>query len=316
MKTEMRLDLFIAQKHPEVSRARVQALIESGHIRVNGRQVKTSYKYHGDERIDIDIPEPKASHLTAEDMPLDVLYEDRDIVVINKPAGLVVHPGAGHREGTLVNALLHHFPDMHVGDTERPGLVHRLDKETSGVMVCARNDRAFQALVRSFKAREVEKSYRAFCVGIFKDETFELKTGHNRHPKDRKRFTTKISHFQKGGLREISDLRLAHSQFTVLLSSGGITELQVNLLTGRTHQIRAHLADIGRPLVHDTLYGGTRALEYLKATPVRASAMLLERHALHAERLAFIHPTNGQPVVFTAPLPEDLLQLHHALAAC
>jgi 23S rRNA pseudouridine1911/1915/1917 synthase len=319
-----RLDAFLAKALPELSRGRLQALIVQGDVTCASKTLRSSQKLKGDEVIDVHLPDPKPSAMLAQDIAIDILHEDDDIIVINKPAGLVVHPGAGNYDQTLVNALLHRFPGLAVGDTERPGLVHRLDKETSGVMVCARNDHAHRFLTEAFKSREVQKVYRAFCVGAFKNKKFELKTGHKRHPTDRKRFTTKVSPLQpvnplaamRGESMEYDDngrIRLAHSKFEVLLSVSGVSELKVELLTGRTHQIRAHLADINHPLLHDALYGGVKAMQRLVPSDIREAAMALTRHALHAERLSFVHPTTEKQVEFVAPLPEDLQALHMAL---
>jgi 23S rRNA pseudouridine1911/1915/1917 synthase len=299
----MRIDAFLAKSLVHISRARLQNLIVEGHVLSDGRKVRSSSKIKGGEQFVVDLPEPRSSQLLAQDLPLTIIHEDDDIIVINKPAGLVVHPGAGNLDGTLVNALLHRYPDMTVGDVKRPGLVHRLDKDTSGVMVCAKHDIAYQFLVNAFKSRRVEKIYRAFCVGSFRDRTFELQTGHARHKTDRKRFTTKMP----------AGTRLAHSRFEVLAMAGGVAELRVQLLTGRTHQIRAHLADIGRPLLHDELYGGVKAQGRLPASPVRAVADELTRHALHSERLTFEHPSRHVEVVFQAELPPDLQRLHDVL---
>jgi 23S rRNA pseudouridine1911/1915/1917 synthase len=307
-----RVDSFVALLRDELSRARVQALLLTGHIRVNGKPVAAKYRMKSGDVVEVELPAPRPMGLIAENIPLDVLFADEDIVVINKPAGLVVHPGAGNQQGTLLHALLFHFPDMHVAGVERPGLVHRLDKETSGVLVCARNDAAFEALQKQFKARGVKKLYRAFAIGAFASKTFELRTGHVRHTHERWRYSTKVKP-PISGERE-GHVRLAHSQFEVVQSAGGVSELVVNILTGRTHQIRAHLADIHHPLVQDSVYGGMAATKKLPAGPVREAALLLSRHALHAERLAFMHPTKHERVEFHAPLPQDLLSLKHAIA--
>lgn len=305
-----RVDVFLAKALPELSRARIQGLLLGGHIcGRKGPFSKASQRLTMGECLSVTLPAPKASTLVAEDLVLEILYEDGDLVVLNKAAGMVVHPGAGHFEGTLVNALLHRYPDMHVGDAQRPGLVHRLDKETSGVMVCARNDRAFAHLVSQFKARQITKRYRAFCFGTPKKANFELVTGHARDKKDRTKFTTKIAPPVATG----TGVRLAHSRFALLHTAGGVSELSVDLLTGRTHQIRAHLADIHHPLVADKVYGSKARAHQLPATPVREAVLGLERHGLHAELLCFTHPTRGDNLRFAAPLPPDLQALHDAI---
>lgn len=299
----MRVDAFLAKMIPDVSRARLQTMVEEGCVTLDGKIPRSSQKLKGGERFVVELPTPKPSHLTAEDLPLYIIHEDDDIVVINKAAGMVVHPGAGNHDGTLVNALLYRFPGMSVGDVKRPGLVHRLDKDTSGVMVCAKHDIAYQFLVNAFKNRRVEKIYRAFSIGTFRDRIFESVTGHARHKTDRKRFTTKMP----------PGTKMAHSRFEVLASAGGISELRVQLMTGRTHQIRAHLADMGKPLIHDELYGSVKAFARIQPSPIRTVAQSLTRHALHAERLSFEHPRAHEEVVFVAEMPEDLQRLHDVM---
>lgn len=304
-----RVDAYLAGKLPEISRARIQSLISDGHIREAKGALKSSYRVIAGDVIIVILPDAKPAEMLGEDIALDILHEDKDLVVLNKAAGLVVHPGAGHFDGTLVNALLHRYPDMQVGDVKRPGLVHRLDKDTSGVMVCARNDATFLSLANQFKSREVTKIYRAFCYGKFKTEKFELITGHTRHQTDRKRFTTKINPPKEEGTGN----RLAHSRFEVLLTAGGLSELKVELLTGRTHQIRAHLADLNHPLVLDSLYGAHSRAKLLPATVVREAVLALERHGLHAESIKFKHPKTGKMVSFIAKLPSDLQAVHDAM---
>jgi 23S rRNA pseudouridine1911/1915/1917 synthase len=315
---KLRVDTFLAKVLTNWSRSRIQSLLLEGHIICEQKALQASDKIKGAETFLVNLPDIKPSHLLAQDMPLSILYEDEHIIVINKPAGLVVHPGAGNSDNTLVNALLYRFPGLNVGEVERPGIVHRLDKETSGVMVCARQTQAHLFLCNSFQSREVKKIYRAFCLGSFKSAHFDLKTGHKRHTTDRKRFTTKLSEpldtsnvtfLKKSGAK----IRLAHSRFEVLLSRGGISELKVELLTGRTHQIRAHLADIGHPILKDTIYGGIKGIERLPLSNVKEVAKKLSRHALHAEHLSFKHPVTQEIMEFKAPLPDDLLFLHNAL---
>lgn len=305
-----RADAFLAEQLG-ISRARVQRLVDSGAISIVGSVFKCAQKLRGNEEFWVHIPEPKSLTLKPKAIELDVVHEDADLVVINKPAGMVVHPGAGHEDDTLVHALLHRYPDMQVGDTHRPGLVHRIDKDTSGLLVVARHDAAFLALTHAFKARQVEKYYRAFCIGKPRRDEFDLITGHARHPSDRKKFTTLLAPPKDGE----KSVRLAHSRFWILGSACGVSELDVQIMTGRTHQIRAHLADIGHPLVMDSVYGGKARTAHLKPSVVRDAANALTRHALHAQRLIFEHPTTLKRMLFEAPLPEDLSALEQAIQA-
>ena len=268
----LRLDVFLSQQLPDISRARIQAW-----AKLQGDKPSRGVK--SGEQIILKIPEIKPSLLTAQDLPLEILYQDEDLLVINKPAGLVVHPGAGNPDNTLVNALLYHFPDLAIGDSNRPGIVHRLDKDTSGIMLIARHDKSHQVLSLAFKNREIRKIYRALCVGTFNQNKFILKTGHKRHPGNRKRYTTKHD-----------SERVAISQFEVLSTRDKITELRIEILTGRTHQIRAQLADIGHPILGDILYGGPKIPDF-------------NRHALHAEEIFFTHPISGQPMHFICQSP-------------
>lgn len=306
-----RLDAFLARALPDLSRSRLKALIDEGQVILEGRVAKASQKLSGGERVRVTEPPAPPSDIIPQEMPLSVLYEDDDLLVIDKPAGLVVHPGAGHADLTLANALRARLPDVVIGGVERPGIVHRLDKDTSGVMVCAKNERAHRALSAAFKERSVDKRYAAFCLGRPKREHFDLVTGHRRDAKNRKRFTTRLPPPALG--EEGGNVRRAHSRFTLRRSAGGASELEVELLTGRTHQIRAHLADIGHPLLADALYGGAHPDRRLPPGPVRRAAERLTRHALHAERLAFAQPVTGAPLVFEAALPADLLALRRAI---
>jgi 23S rRNA pseudouridine1911/1915/1917 synthase len=280
-----RVDRFLAARLSHLSRSRLQQLIAQGHVTEAGRPVKASARVEGGERFEIVEPAPTPATPAAEALPLRVLHEDRDVLVLDKAAGMVVHPGAGHRGGTLVNALLHHVADLQgVGGELRPGIVHRLDKDTSGVMVIAKTEQALATLQKAFAAREVEKIYLAIVAGVPAAEgTF--RTLHGRHPVDRTRFSGKV----KTG-------KPAVTHFSVRERLDGASLVEVSLETGRTHQIRVHFSEAGHPLLGDPLYG------------TRASRQLVHgaRLALHALRLTFPHPRTGKRLSVTAPVPADL----------
>jgi 23S rRNA pseudouridine1911/1915/1917 synthase len=287
-----RVDRFLAERIPELSRARVQALIASGAALVDGRAVRASQRLKGSEWIDLSIPPPEPIAPRPQDLPLVVLSQDADILVLDKAAGMVVHPGAGHASGTLVNALLHHVADLQgVGGALRPGLVHRLDKDTSGVLVIAKNDRSLASLQAAFKGREVEKTYLALVYGHPPDRgTFD--TLHGRHPTHRRRFSSKV----KEGRRAVT-------HFVVTRRFARAARVEITLETGRTHQIRVHFADAGFPILGDELYG----------TVSSGRLKVIDRQALHAYRLAFRHPRSGRTLSFEAPVPADFVAAEEAL---
>jgi 23S rRNA pseudouridine1911/1915/1917 synthase len=286
-----RLDQHLARVFPDLTRSRIQGLIEAGHVRADGRPAKASLRLRGGELLSLTVPAPVAAVPAAEELPLAVLHEDRDLVVVNKAAGMVVHPGAGHASGTLVNALLHRVKDLAgVGGELRPGIVHRLDKDTTGCLVVAKHEQALVALQKAFKTRAVEKTYLALVHGHPKAEG-RIETLYGRHPVHRRKFTGKV----KEGKPALTAFR-TREYFE------GAALVEVELLTGRTHQIRVHLAESGHPLLGDALYGAGR-----KAKGRVAQAQVgLGRQALHAWRLAFTHPRTGKALRLEAPLPEDL----------
>jgi 23S rRNA pseudouridine1911/1915/1917 synthase len=293
-----RLDRAVASTLSELSRSRVQALLEDGRVLVDGRPGRASVRLKGGEQVEVSIPPPEPAIPEPEDLPLTVLQEDRDLLVLDKPAGLVVHPAAGHARGTLVNALLHHVRGLSgVGGVLRPGIVHRLDKETSGCLVVAKNDAALRALQRAFQERAVEKTYLALVHG-HPPATGRVETLHGRHPRDRKRFTGRA----RTGKPAVTTWRVR----TVL---HGAALLEVGLETGRTHQIRVHLSELGHPLLGDALYGGTRKGD----ARVKAVQGALGRQGLHAWKLSFSHPRTGKPVRCEAPVPRDLAEAIEAL---
>ncbi|HEX4382261.1 MAG TPA: RluA family pseudouridine synthase [Myxococcales bacterium] len=290
-----RLDKLLAAKLPSFSRARLQALISEGHVLVSGKPGKAALRASPGAVLDVEIPAPRAVELIPEDLRLRVLFEDEALLVIDKPAGMVVHPGAGVYQGTVVHGLLHQVADLRgVGGELRPGIVHRIDKDTSGCLAVAKTDVSLRALQALFKARKVEKRYRALVHGRPPDAG-EMDTLFGRHPVDRKRFSSKV-HEGKNAV----------TRFTVLSRTPLAAWADVELFTGRTHQIRAHFADAGWPLFCDKLYGGTKKEGPSAPPEVRAAAAALGRQGLHAFRLAFDHPLGGKRVACESPLPPDL----------
>ena len=280
-----RLDQFLHTVQPEHSRSFLQKLITAGEVRVHGQPVKPSYRVRAGEVVTIEIPAPQPLATLPEDIPLAVLYEDADLIVLNKAPGIVVHPAAGNFAHTLVNALLHHCQGQlaGIGGVARPGIVHRLDKGTSGCLVVAKTDSAHQSLVAQFKAREVRKIYRAVCSGIFREPTGRIATTIGRSTRDRKKMSTQPA---RG--------RPALTEYRVLRQHAACALVELTLHTGRTHQIRVHMAHIGHCLVGDVTYGW------------RNPKIAVERPLLHAYKLAFTHPRTGKRMEFSAPIPEDM----------
>jgi 23S rRNA pseudouridine1911/1915/1917 synthase len=292
----LRLDVALARLAPDLTRARAQRLLEAGLVRVDGRPAKASARLRGGELLAVEVPPPEPSGLVAQALPLAVLLEDRDLLVLDKAAGMVVHPARGSPHSTVVNALLHHLAGPAVSG-DRLGLVHRLDKDTSGCLVVAKTEAALAALQAQFKARTVEKTYLALVHGALAAEG-RLDTAYGRHPTDRTRFTGKV---RGEGRRAVTTWRV-RERFGDLAALA-----EVALHTGRTHQIRVHLAEHGHPLVGDAVYGGARREARLGADhPLRRAAAAVGRQALHAWRLAFEHPRTGRRVAVEAPLPADL----------
>jgi 23S rRNA pseudouridine1911/1915/1917 synthase len=290
----LRLDVALARLAPDLSRARVQRLLEADRVRVDGRVPRASARLRGGESIVVEIPPAEPSGLVAQDLPLSVLHEDRALLVLDKQAGMVVHPARGTPHSTVVNALLHRL-GVGRGAPARLGLVHRLDRDTSGCLVVARTEAALQDLQAQFQGRTVEKTYLALVHGRLAAEG-RLDTPYGRHPRDRTRFTSR-----KGTRRAVTEWRVVER------FGEGASLAEVRLHTGRTHQIRVHLSEAGHPLVADAVYGGTRREARLRpGDPVRRAAEAVGRQALHAWRLAFDHPRGGRRVSFEAPLPPDL----------
>jgi len=289
----LRLDVALVRLAPELSRSQVQRLVERGRILVAGRIAKPSARLRGGEPVVVELEPPEPTAAVPQDLPLAVLHEDRDLVVLDKAAGMVVHPARGTPHSTVVNALLHRLGEG--AELPRLGLVHRLDKDTSGCLVVARTEAALQALQAQWKGRTVEKVYLALCHGALA-ERGRLDTPYGRHPKDRTRHT--------GRLRTAS--RRAITEWAVVERFGAAATLaEVLLHTGRTHQIRVHLSEAGHPLLADALYGGTRREARAPAGLAARAAAAIGRQALHAARLAFDHPRTGRRLRFEAPLPPD-----------
>jgi 23S rRNA pseudouridine1911/1915/1917 synthase len=293
--TAQRLDHFLVEQVAGQSRSQIQRLIKEGRVTVGGRASKANYLTRAGDVVTLDVPDPAPASPQAEELPLDILFEDADLIVVNKPAGMVVHPAPGHAGGTLVNALLHHVGDLSgVGGELRPGIVHRLDRGTSGVMVVAKHDAAHRELARQFHDREVEKEYVALVWGVV-HQGRRIEDPIGRDPNDRQRMSNRARRART------AVTRITYSEFL-----NGVTYLHVAIATGRTHQIRVHLSGIGHPIVADNTYGGVRrhVAPHLRAT------LRLTRPFLHARRLAFTHPTEaGRRLDFTAPLPPDLQEV-------
>jgi 23S rRNA pseudouridine1911/1915/1917 synthase len=287
----LRLDHFLTALLPDQSRAQVQRLIKEGRVSGPVAQLRPSTAVHAAQAFVVILPEPVEATLEPEELPILIVYEDPDIVVLDKPAGMVVHPAAGHSSGTLVNALLHHVKDLSgVGGELRPGIVHRLDRGTSGLMVVAKNDRAHQELSRQFQDREVEKEYVALVWGVVQaGKRIEEPIG--RDPQHRNKMSTRARR-----------ARTAVTRVTWARHLKGVSLLKVAIATGRTHQIRVHLNAIGHPIVGDALYGGV----HRRVPGELRAVMRLERPFLHSARLSFTHPRDGRRVEFDSPLPLDL----------
>lgn len=295
----MRLDLFISRELPGETRAAVQRLIETGNVLVDGKQAKASLKLKGGENISVVIPPLQAAVPLPEEIRLEVLYEDSDLIVVNKPAGMVVHPGAGNSSGTLVNALLGHCTDLSgIGGELRPGIVHRLDKDTSGVIVAAKNDRAHQSLSTQFSVHSIKRIYQALVYGSPADDTGKIEGMIGRHPTERLRQSGKARHGKH-----------AVTRWRVKERYGRISLLELRLETGRTHQIRVHLTESGFPLLGDQLYPDGGRINNLPDTQLRGMINKLGRQALHARTLGFIHPSSGEYMEFSSGLPEDMAGL-------
>jgi 23S rRNA pseudouridine1911/1915/1917 synthase len=288
-----RLDRFLAERLPDRSRSEIQRWIKNGMVLVGGATSKPGYRLEAGDLITVSIPSPEPYEVLPEPIPLDIRYEDDDLLVVNKPAGMVTHPAAGHSTGTLVNAVLHHVPDLvGVGGVERPGIVHRLDKDTTGLIVVAKNDRAHRYLQEQFKERTVEKKYQALLFGFLSPARGRIEAPIGRDPKDRKKMAVVPVGSGREAVTRYRVLRYYRDDRTVGRQQYTLVEAMPK--TGRTHQIRVHMAYIGHPIVGDKVYGR------------RKQRLPIERHFLHAGYLRFRRPSDGKWVEVSAELPDDL----------
>ena len=288
----VRLDAYLSEALPELSRSFIAGLIDSGKVTLRGKALKKSYKTSAGDEFELQIPEPESVELTAEDIPLDVVYEDGDVIVINKPKGMVVHPAPGHSGGTLVNALLSRCGESLSGinGVIRPGIVHRIDKDTSGLLIAAKNDAAHKFLAEQLKDHSLSRVYEAIVVGNLREDAGTVNAPIGRHPSDRK----------KQAVTE-KNSREAITHWEVVARYPGYTHVRLRLETGRTHQIRVHMAYIGHPVLGDTVYGSKKPWTGL------------EGQCLHAKKLRFIHPSTKEPVELECPLPEYFINTLKAI---
>jgi 23S rRNA pseudouridine1911/1915/1917 synthase len=287
--TSCRLDLYLKKRFPMLSRSRLQGLIKRAGITVNGRSVKPSYRLRPEDRVRLDLPTYEPPKIQPQTIPLEVVYEDDSILLINKPAGMVVHPAPGHYEGTLVNALLARDPKIFKSSDgeDRPGIVHRLDKDTSGLLVVAKTESAHQVLARQFKAHTIHRIYLALALGILKPAKGRIDLAIGRDRWERKKISMRTTRPKEA----VTEYRaIERFKFASLL--------EIKPLTGRTHQIRVHLASIKHPILGDAVYGGRKA--------ARLGEHLIPRQMLHAHTLGFLHPVTRQPMEFSAPMPPDM----------
>lgn len=283
-----RVDKFLSSMLPEQSRSYLQKIIKDGSVLVNGKPVKASYRMEDGDEVAIDLPELKEPEIEAEDIPLDILYEDADLLMVNKPKGMVVHPSAGHNSGTLVNAVMYHCRGQLSGinGIMRPGIVHRIDKDTTGVLVVCKNDYAHNHVAEQLKVHSITRKYRAIVAGVIKEDEGTVDAPIGRHPVERKKMAVN----EKNGKRAVTHYR-------VLQRFANHTYIECQLETGRTHQIRVHMASLRHPILGDTVYGPEK------------NPYHLEGQALHAQVLGLIHPATGAYIEVEAPLPEYFRKL-------
>jgi 23S rRNA pseudouridine1911/1915/1917 synthase len=302
-----RLDLFLVDKEVPYSRSQIKKWVDNGRISVNGKPEKNSYRLKGGDFLELFPEDPIPLFLTPENIPLSIFYEDQDLLVLDKPAGLVVHPAPGNYSGTLVHALLFHCLDLSgIGGVLRPGIVHRLDKDTSGLMVVAKNDISHQRLIHQFQTGKVTKEYQALIWGLPLKSRGRIEKPIGRHPIQRKKMAINAVH----GKPAVTEWQVIER------FSRGITWLNLVLKTGRTHQIRVHLSSQGWPVVGDPLYGGKKNITPKEKGGAVESPKEISRQLLHACRLAFFHPTNGNHLDFLSVIPKDMEDLIQYLRAC
>lgn len=287
-----RIDKLLATKIEGLSRSFIQGLFEDEKVKVNGKLAKSKYKVKAQDNIELDIPEPEELKVEAENIPLNIIYEDMDVAVVNKPQGMVVHPAPGNYNGTMVNALLYHCKDLSgINGVIRPGIVHRIDKDTSGVLVVAKNDAAHNNLAAQFKAHTIKREYYALVEGRIKKEKGTIDAPIGRHVNDRLKFAV------------VKEGKRAVTHYEVLEVYGGYSLVKCQLETGRTHQIRVHMGFIGHPLVGDTVYG------------LKKQKMIVQGQVLHAKTLGFIHPSTGEYIEFNSDLPQYFENILNKLRA-
>ena len=290
-----RLDAYLAAAEElSLTRSAAVRLIEDGQVTVNGKKVNKKDKVKASDEICVQVPEPEMTEAVPQNIPLDIIYEDEDILVVNKPCGMVVHPAAGNPDGTLVNAILYHCGDSlsGIGGVIRPGIVHRIDKDTSGLLVVAKNDAAHQSLADQLKVHRVRRVYHAIAIGNLREDVGTVDAPIGRHPTDRKKMAV---------LRGVgAHARDAVTHYRVLERFAGMCHVECKLETGRTHQIRVHMASLGHPLLGDPVYGGANH-RFCETHPA-----LMHGQCLHAAELSLVHPKSGEEMHFTCPLPEDM----------
>jgi len=294
-----RIDIYLSRKEIELSRSQIKKSVADGLVQVNHKSTRVSYRLKYGDSVQVSTRDPVVYDALPQNIPLSIVYEDPHILVVDKPAGMVVHPAAGNYHGTLVNAILYHCKDLSgIGGVLRPGIVHRLDKNTSGLLVVAKSDEAHQGLAGQFTRHEVRKSYKALVYGSPKDNEGVIDAPVGRHAVDRKRMSTTSTRGKE-----------ALTRWQVYERYGVATLLNVDIVTGRTHQIRVHLTSLGYPVVGDNVYGNPRRANAVAHTFLRATLQAMKRQSLHAERISFVHPITLQEFTFSSPLPHDMAEL-------